>query len=323
MPPGPFEEDTSTQSLRILSIDGGGIRGIVPATVLAALEEISGKRVHELFDVIAGTSTGAILALGLTHPDSSSGRPRTARELVDIYRIRGAEIFPDAVLLKTARRAFGHQYDHRPLRRVVEHAFGDAWLSDCVGDVVVPTYDVGKGAPRILRSRDASSDPDDDYPLTDVICAACSAPSYFPVGRMTSRRGSERVVIDGGVFANNPTMLALAEHPDRRPSLVVSLGTGNAKVHLSHDRFMGLDRGWYGVRTLIAMVMDGTSDSVDDQARAILGTRYYRFDTLLEKASEGLDDASVENVDALRRAAGDLVNSCRPRLRAVAELLSR
>jgi patatin-like phospholipase/acyl hydrolase len=175
----------------------------------------------------------------------------------------------------------------------------------------------------VLRSRDARADPDDDFKITDVICGACAAPSYFPAGRLTSKLGSERLVVDGGIYVNNPTVLALAEHPNRRATMVVSLGTGNAKVAPSHERVLGLDRSWYGMRDLITMAMDGTSELADDQARAILRDRYERFDPALAKNSERLDDASSENLQALKRVAQEVVASSRPRLKRTIDALTR
>ena len=307
--------------LRILSIDGGGMRGLIPVRVLEELERLSGRQVHELFDLIAGTSTGAILALGLTRSDPSLQRPMMAAELADIYTERGAEIFPAARIPRTARRVFGHQYDPEQLSRVACFFLGEAWLSECVRDVVIPTYDLGRRGPRLLRSSGARADQDADFRMADVVRAACAAPSYFPVAPVSSRMGSERRLVDGGVFVNNPTMLAAAEVGRERPLLIVSLGTGDAKVPF-RDRVLGVDRRWYGLRQLFAMAMDGSSEAVHIQARALFADSYHRFDVVLPKSSERLDDASRRNLQSLEDVARDLVSVSQPRLVAILSALT-
>ena len=123
----PATNQTSTKPpyRRILSLDGGGIRGLIPARILQHIESRTGKLIHELFDLIAGTSTGGILATGLTSPN-----PLTAKQMVKIYADQGAEIF-NRSLWKGVTSLGGisdERYDARPLERILSDKLGDAQL---------------------------------------------------------------------------------------------------------------------------------------------------------------------------------------------------
>jgi hypothetical protein len=223
-----------------LAIDGGGIRGIIPASILVEIEELAdGARIADLFDVIAGTSTGGILALGATAPDSS-GRPRLgAQELLDIYVESGAEIFPGGgrptwrqrLLGPSGGRHFardirgsaqqigsafgGHpkhagnaRYFATGLEQVLQEKLGDTPLGDAATPVVITAYDMRAGAPVVFRSRDVKgmSEP----LMRDVARATSAGPTYFPPKEM-SIAGRDTVLVDGGLAANNPAMLGYTE----------------------------------------------------------------------------------------------------------------
>lgn len=310
--------------MRILTIDGGGVRGLVPALVLAGLEDLAGRPVHEMFDLIAGTSTGAILALGLTRVRPDLERPLSAKEIAKIYNDRGEEIFPRGALGKAAKLPLGHRYSSEPLRRVVRKEFGEAWLSECVAgtDVIVPTYDLDRRGVRVLRSGSARLDEDCDFKMRHVVEAACAAPGYFQPAVLRSRLGSELRLMDGGVFANNPTMLAIAEVGIEQSELVVSLGTGDARLPLFSANVLGLNRAYLGVPDLFAMAMDGTSETVHMAADALLSGAYFRLNGSLAKSSEALDDASSGNRANLRSLAQDILDEHRDDLGAIKAAVS-
>ena len=141
MPRTDHQQDQDAAStrgqVRILTIDGGGIRESIPR-VLAELEHLADRRVHELFDLIVGTSTGAILALGLTRGGGDAPTPMSAAEIAEIYKERGPEIFPPGRLARAAKLPLGYRYDPEKLRGVADHFFEGRWLSECVGDVLIP-----------------------------------------------------------------------------------------------------------------------------------------------------------------------------------------
>jgi patatin-like phospholipase/acyl hydrolase len=292
--------------VRVLSIDGGGIRGIIPATVLADLELRAGRRVAELFDLVVGTSTGGILALGLTAP-GEGGAPRwRAEDLVTLYVREGPRIFHRSVFdrIRSAEGALDEKYPSDGLVEVLREAFGDLRLRDALADVMVTAYDTVGRMPFFFRSARARVDPVQDWPLSDAAHATSAAPSYFEPVRL------ERFsLIDGGVFAANPAMCALAEVLRvREPHevMLVSLGTGQQTRPLPWTKV----RNWGALewaRPIIDILLDGQSDTVDFQARQVLEDSYWRIQTELRRASDDLDDASEENLLALQEEAAALV----------------
>jgi patatin-like phospholipase/acyl hydrolase len=288
--------------VRVLAIDGGGIRGLIPALVLAELEERSGHRVFELFDLIAGSSTGGIIAGAVCGPD-----PLPAAEVAAIYEEEGPRIFDRSIWqrIQSADGLLDEKYDDAALDSALERFLGDKRLSETRPDLIVPTYDTAAPGPYFFKTTDAREDPAEDAPLSEVARATSSAPTYFePFGR------GAQSLIDGGVFAVNPGMCAFAEavreHPGSDVTLV-SLGTGEQTRKRSFDEI----KDWGLVewaRPILDVVFDGISDAVDYQLRHVIGAdRYWRLQVELSRASDDLDDASEENLALLRGHAEELI----------------
>lgn len=191
---------------RILTIDGGGIKGTFPAAFLAALEEGLGEAaaVGDYFDLIAGTSTGGIIALAL-------GLGFSAREIAGFYREYGPQIFPmqswDEVK-QMPRRLFKSKYSHDQLQAALERLLGERTLADSARRLVIPAFNIESGEvyvfktahhPQHLRDREVRA--------VDVGLATASAPTFYPAHRLNH----EIPLVDGAVWANNPISLAVAE----------------------------------------------------------------------------------------------------------------
>jgi patatin-like phospholipase/acyl hydrolase len=289
-------------NMRVLAIDGGGIRGLIPALVLAEVERRSGRRTHELFDLIAGTSTGGILACALCAPD-----PLPAEQLVALYEEEGPDIFDRSVWqrIRSAEGLLDEKYDSAALDRALERFLEDKRLAQTKPDLIVPTYDMSEPGPYFFKTSKAREDPAEDFPLSVVARATSAAPTYFeplPVG--------ERALVDGGVFAVNPAMSAYAEvqrFDPRAEVVLLSLGTGE---RTRRRRFADIE-DWGLVewaRPILDVVFDGISDAVDYQLRhALAEGRYWRLQVELSRASDDLDDASAENIRDLREHAEELI----------------
>ena len=299
--------------MRILSIDGGGIRGIIPALVLADLERRTGRRVAELFDLIAGTSTGGILACALAAPGA-----KPAAELVGLYRERGPEIFRRSLWqrIESAEGLLDEKHDARELVRALRDELGDARLSDATTGVLVTAYDLVAREPHFFKSWR----PDRDAPMVDVAHATAAAPTYFEPLALGARS-----LVDGGVFATNPAMCAYAEAQRLRPGepvYLVSLGTGEHTRSIPHERAAGWGLVQW-VRPVIDVVFDGVADTVDYQLRHLLPDGdYVRLQVVLDRASDALDDASERNLRLLEEQARDLVAQQEPVLADVARRLT-
>jgi patatin-like phospholipase/acyl hydrolase len=301
-------------STKILSIDGGGIRGLIPALVLDRIEQKTGRSTADLFDVIAGTSTGGILALGLTCT-GETGRPRySAAELADMYVNDGATIFPHEIFAQE-RQLLGPKYPSTGREKALTEKLGDARLRDTFEDVevIVTSYDIERRAPVFFRSAIARQSTEYDFLARDVALATSAAPTYFaPVRLPAPDPQPAYALVDGGVFANNPGMCAFVDDTtvkgESDGTLMVSLGTGVLTRRLPYEDAKGWGLIEWAPRVL-DVVFDGVSDTVDYQLKTILGERYHRLQVTLETASDNMDDAGARNIEDLKLEAEELLEA--------------
>ena len=307
---------------KVLSIDGGGIRGVIPAAILHWMEEQSGKAISELFDLVVGTSTGGILAAGLAAPKTAKLPKYTAKDMLELYTERGREIFERSFWrgVTSLGGTADESYDHRPLERILKRYLGDAALTDCLVPIVVTSYDIERREPYFFKTRRAKEKKDRNHLLRDAARATSAAPTYFEPEVVKSLAGkpTRRVLVDGGVFANNPGMCAYVEAmtmgAQPAETLVVSLGTGIATRKISYED--AKDWGTLGwVRPIISVMMDGVSDSADYQLRQLLpdekqddNQRYFRFDTDLDLALDDMDAAGAGNIRNLKAEAEQILD---------------
>jgi predicted acylesterase/phospholipase RssA len=291
--------------VNILAIDGGGIRGLIPAILLAEIEARTGRRMGELVDLIAGTSTGAIIACALARPE-----PLPAERIAELYETEGPRVF-DRSLLKRIRSVGGlvdERYDSSGLIDALTSWLGPGRLADLDPPVLLTAYDI-EHRRAILLGGDA------DMTMIDAAHASSAAPSYFEPVRLDGA-----TLVDGGVFATNPAMCAYAQVAGRL-DLLLSLGTGEHTRPLPYEKV----RNWGQLewaRPILDVVFDGTADAVDLQLAALLRHNYARLQTRLDEASDDLDDASPENLAALRREAERLIAANDEPIDAVCERLT-
>jgi patatin-like phospholipase/acyl hydrolase len=325
-----------TPTFRVLSIDGGGIRGLIPALVLAELERQTGRPIAACFDLIAGTSTGGILALGLTRP-GEGGKPKyQARELADLYLKEGSRIFDESLWrrltnpmgLRTAK------YPSGGIEGVLADYFGETRLKEALTEVLVTTYDLEKRDAFFYRRRRAREDARYDVPMRVAARATSAAPTYFEPA-LVQWPAERDVLVDGGVFANNPAMCAYAEAwPTLAKAgrsaddiLLVSLGTGLYTKRFRYEQAKGWGvAGW--AKPVLDVIFDGVADTVDYQLRQLLpaaedGTpRYLRFQADLDAGLCEMDDTSPQHLEGLRRAAEGILQRQAAEVEALAKRLA-
>lgn len=305
--------------VNILSIDGGGIRGIIPAMILAEIERRLQMPIAEQFHLIAGTSTGGILALGLTKPDAQGKPQYTAHDLVALYETEGARIFSRSVWhrLHAVGNIAEEKYPSEGIEQVLDEYFGEARLKDVVTDVLITSYEIERRIPWFFKSRKAKANDEYDFPMKVVARATSAAPTYFePLKVEASDQSDYYALIDGGVFANNPALCGFVEaqtmFPQAEDILLVSLGTGQLTRRIPYDEA----RGWGLARwaqPLLNVVFHGVSATVDYHLRHLLppasdGTkRYYRFQPRLDEGNDDLDDASRTNIRVLKLLAEAII----------------
>ncbi|GMI65992.1 phospholipase A IVB, PATATIN-like protein 5 [Hibiscus trionum] len=256
---------TYGRKITVLSIDGGGIRGIIPATILSFLEhklqELDGQdaRIADYFDVIAGTSTGGLMTAMLTAPDEN-GRPLfKGEEIAPFYLKHGPKIFPRnnyKRMTMNMNALMRPKYNGKYLRKTICMVLGDRRLHETLTSVVIPTFDIKLLQPTVFTTFEAKRDTSKDALLSDICIATASAPTYFPAYRFNTEdsEGTDREfhLVDGGIAANNPALLALKptglafpgdqEQGDslRRALnyenyLIISLGTGTSKMEKKYN----------------------------------------------------------------------------------------
>jgi patatin-like phospholipase/acyl hydrolase len=282
----------------ILSMDGGGIRGIMTAILLQRLEESHPGFLSQI-DLFAGTSTGGLLALGL-----AAGR--SPMEMRKLYQESGEKVFADTILddVRDLGKLVGADYSLGPLKRALTEQFGAQRLDSLAKKVLVSSFDLDNEDPDpALRSWKAKffhnypgSDSDGDQTIVDVALRTANAPTYFPI---------YQGFVDGGVVANNPAMCAVAQavHPETggqrlEDVVLLSIGTGyNPRYVASKDGDWGLAQ-W--APHLVYLVLEGSSNLADYQCRQILSTRYHRINIQLP-ASIGMD--RIDQIPLLEQLA--------------------
>ncbi len=326
-------QEQSKKLFRILSIDGGGIRGILPGQIIAALEtklQIAtgdkNARIADFFDLIAGTSTGGILTCAYTCPNAQ-GRPKfTAQEAVDVYLQFGENIFSSPVMHKATSVVglFGPKYPAFALENVLKEKFGDVRLSKALTNIIIPAFNLDDGDTKFFTSSDAKKEKKDYY-LWEVARSTSAAPTYFPAASAGNLRDTFQGFIDGGVFANNPTMCALVEsykvdvdlhrkyYIERGVGLgaltpgnsvlenvfVLSIGTSNHEAtypFLEHENLGMLS--W--IKPLIDIMMSGVSETVSYQVEQLF--RLMR----IQKVEAAIDSLKSDGTAAIESARDDL-----------------
>ncbi len=309
--------------IRVLSIDGGGMRGVIPAHLLYHLEKQTKKRTYELFDLIAGTSTGGLLSLLLTAPSGPDLLPKSAFEAEKFYRANGGKIFKyncKWYVPKIACSLRGPIYDADSMEKLVQELYGDQLFNTTLKPVLLTSFAIEAKQGITLESDDAQFD---HLTLTDVARATSAAPTYFKPKSLRLRapdgRLSETFLIDGGIYKNNPAALAFSKAEKifgrqeilDRGIILISIGTGTNLVR-SHD---GPALTQAGAATWATAVIDAMiigSSNEDEGAIANIfeslpGSNYIRIQTILDNLNHPklneLDNFTEENLDLLIKAA--------------------
>ena len=304
---------------KVLSIDGGGIRGIIPAMVLAEIERRTGKLTSEVFDLVAGTSTGGILALGLTKPGQGGKAQYSAETLIELYETEGGKIFDLSVWhqLQSVGGFAEEKYPSKGIEEVAKRYFDDVPLAEALTEVLVTAYEIERRGPWFFKRRHAR-DQDrkgDNFLMREVARATSAAPTYFEPLQLEWGPYGERAFIDGGVHSNNPAMCAYVEAIKIYPEediLVVSLGTGEPTREMPYEEVKGWGLALWA-QPILNVVFDGVSDTVDYQLRELLRSegddkRYYRFQTKLDPGMHDMDDASAPNIQSLKTKAKEIIS---------------
>jgi patatin-like phospholipase/acyl hydrolase len=257
------------QRFQILALDGGGIRGLFAAAVLAAVEEDLKTNVVDHFDLIAGTSTGGIVALGL-------GLGMRPREIVDFYVRHGSRIFANPLRLRSAHQWIRRKYGADALRAALRECLKDRLFGESTKRLVVPAFNLGADDVYIFRTpHHERLKRDFRVPAWKVALATAAAPTFFPAFREVDRLR----LIDGGVWANNPAMVAIVEAVGTLnvaiPAIsVMSIGTYDPVTKRPARLDEGGKLAWVRGATIVDVVMRAQSIGVNNQVRFLVGEEH-------------------------------------------------
>lgn len=321
----PFILLAQPRTVTVLSIDGGGIRGIIPALVLKELETRLNKKtnaprhISSYFDVMSGTSTGGIISL-LLNVTNDKGEPLyNPNHVVEFYTHFGQKAFKTSVWHKIISLGgwAGDKYVSSTLEDLLSKYFGDASLKDTYSNVIIPSFDAAQQKMLFFSTMKAEYNSSKNYYLKDIARATSAAPTYFPPAIIRNiDQTVTNIMIDGGIAANNPALCACVHAVDLYGKdidlVVVSLGTGSvmksetsilSKHHLNLKDMGIID--WAPL--IIPMMMDSDTDMVDYQMQHVVGKNYFRLQIEMDQYDASLDDTDLSNIERLEKYAKELI----------------
>ncbi len=283
-------------SFSILSVDGGGTRGIYAAQILAKVENALGLAVRDCFDLLAGTSTGSIITGA-----AAMGIPLT--EVVGLFERESPRIFGKATFPARISVFWRSRYSSVSLGKVLQEYLPQVVLRDVATPLMITSADIATGGVHVFKSRylgdlRAPYDRDGDVLLKDAILASCAAPTYFD-----PKLVGPYLLTDGGLWANNPSIIALTEAISKFKKEVgevriLSVGTGHTTTMYTKRSSWGLLTGWRGNK-LVSYTLGLQSQASTNMAKLILGDRYLRLDPEIDNWE--LDD--IEHLGNLKALA--------------------
>jgi patatin-like phospholipase/acyl hydrolase len=326
-------ENTKPVSKKILSLDGGGIRGVFTLVILEEIENRLGKPLAKVFDFMAGTSTGAIIALSLNVKNSLNGdTPKySVREVLDLYLKSGTIIFPkkDWHKIKMLTYLRDEKYQSDGLETVLKQVMDQTPLSQSLTDLLITSYDIEARRPFFFKHfREKSHLGMLDAQMWEAARASSAAPTYFePYLFMYNNNSEYKALIDGGVFANNPSLCAYSEalsvYGNQTNLTLISIGTGNYQKPYPYLVMKDLP-AYKWAKPLSEIMMFGGVEVVDYQLKQLLeeGVNYFRITTeLFGKRADYVDDASNSHLKSLIQAARKTISENKTVLDSLCNLI--
>jgi len=332
----------------ILSIDGGGIRGILPGTIMVHIENLLQEktknkeaRLADYFDMISGTSTGGILTCAYLIPDAN-GRPKlSAQQAVDLYLKKGESIF-SLPLKQKLKSLFGiaqEKYSAQNLTNALQNSFENAMLDQLVKPCLITSYNIQSRHGFFMGKQRAQAKPDThNFPAWHAALATASAPTFFEPALLKDSQGNRYPLVDGGVFANNPAMCAYSEartmnfdgkmnKPTAKDMFIISLGTGTNEKPYAYGKVKKWGVAQW-IRPIVNIMMSGVADTTDYHLKQIFETlgeehvnEYNRIEPELENAKPDMDEATPENMNNLQAAGNNYVTKNKDQINTIVDKL--
>lgn len=312
---------------RILTIDGGGIRGILPGQLLVKLEEViqsktgnKSAKIGDYFDLVAGTSTGGILSTFILCPGKDGKAKYHAKEVVNLYIEKGDDIFHKSIgrTIKSIGGIADEKYSAKNLESILKEKLGEeVMLANLISPCLIPSYDIENRKAMFFNQFEAAKDPNYNFKLWEIARATSAAPTYFEPKKIKNESGDEFNLIDGGVFANNPALCAYVETREHfkneagknrtaKDMFMVSIGTGSVEKPYMYDKAKNWGIAEW-LKPLVDIMMSGSSETVDYQLKHIFDSegvrnQYVRIEPIMGAADTSIDNVKKDNLKALKLA---------------------
>lgn len=318
---------------RILVLNGFGVKSLVIARILEEIERVSGKKIHQLFDVIAGSSSAGLLALALSVADplDPNKAKYSAGDLVKILKGQSKDIFKKPSILKRVKTIgglFGAKYSENGIKKVSQEIFGEALLSKSLTNVLVTGMDVNMMSVHSFNNMDAKTSKSDDFYVKDLAVASMATPIYFPVAKIKNLSGEKLNVVDGGLGAPNPATQAIAYAGRLGYDInktIMTVIDGGDKVRISNSReFNNMGLFNLGADRLVKMMVSAQSSATDQAlVNAFLNPdNYIKIRTNLQDDNVRLDNTSSSNLEALITAAKQTIMNNKNKINSLVKKVS-
>lgn len=352
-PKNQLNQRNMRKKIRLLSLDGGGIRGIITCVILKYIEEELQKidhpnaKIGDYFDLVAGSSTGGLITALILFPDGMKKAKYSIQEALELYAKKGDQIFNVSFWEHWINPfgLFNEKISQKNLEKQLAEVFGNLELKELIKPSLITAYDIGSRKAKFFCSHEANQLLENFY-VKDICRATSAAPTYFEPAKIKSLYNQEYTFVDGGVYANNPAMCAFAEakkiafsqqlldnskpdYPDIKDMIIVSIGTGQVLKPYKFKEFENAGKlKW--VSPLIDILLTANAETVDyylEKMFESLGPRnrknYYRIMPDLKNASPEMDDTSKKNIYELIQAGLFYIDQNRAMLNSIAKKLVR
>lgn len=339
------------KKITILSLDGGGIRGIITCIILRYIEEQlqihdkPGAKLGDYFDLVAGSSTGALIAAVLLCPDENRKAKHSVQKGLELYAEKGNGIFQVSFWEKLLNPygLFNKKISQCILEKNLTDFFGKLELKELIKPCLITSYDIENRRAKLFNSWDANISTNNFF-MKDICRATSAAPTYFSPVQIKSMYGQIFSLIDGGMFANNPALCAYAEarkipfaevlkthqkpnYPSVSDMILVSIGTGVEAQSYSYNTLHKAGKiGW--VNPIIDILLSSNAETVDYQLCQMYKTlgqkhqkNYYRINPSLKNASPVMDNVRRANIENLIQAGLSYIDNNRETLNQIAQKL--
>lgn len=317
-----YENPPKGRPYSILTLSGGGVRGVISSLVLAEIEHRTNQPICKLFDLIAGSSSGGIISLLLSHPkQEGSTQPKySAKDVADTLIERAEDIFNEPLfeeVLGIVDDLMAPKYGSKSKEKILTKYLGNTPMNQALTNVFITSYDTQLRIPVFFVSNPEMEKTGTNFrkvctniSMVQTCMATSAAPTFFSPYKL-----GEYCLVDGGMFANNPTILAIIEAEQipiakQDNKLLCFVGTGSLTRRYEYNTV----RNWgllHWVKPLINIILDAQAEAVSSQLSQALpdSYSYYKFDTLLTLANDDLDDTSTSNIEALCEQATRLIKN--------------